>query len=107
LTLRGLNSAPPILCGHTAFLNATGAAYDRRRREFFVVDSDLDSVMKFDRNGKFRSESFGRYKTTTDLFPGIRHPRGIAFSNDCTLFVADTDNKVIRRFKLSTQTTCN
>ncbi|HTK83400.1 MAG TPA: hypothetical protein VL633_14035 [Bacteroidota bacterium] len=89
------------------FLNATAAAYDRRRREFFIVDSELDTVIKFDRNGKFRTESFGRYKTTSDLFPGVRHPGGIAFSNDCTLYVADTEHGVIRRFKLSTQTSCN
>ena len=89
------------------FLNAVGAAYDRRRREFFIVDADLDSVIKFDRNGRFRTESFGKFKTSSELFPGINHPRGIAFSNDCTLYIADTENKVIRRFKLSSQTGCN
>jgi DNA-binding beta-propeller fold protein YncE len=89
------------------FQLATGIAYDRRRREFFVVDSELDSVIKFDRNGRFRTESFGRYKTTSDQLQGLDHPRGIAFSNDCTLYVTDTGHKVIRRFRLSTQTTCN
>lgn len=89
------------------FQNATGIAYDRRRREFFIVDSELDSVVKFDRNGRFRAESFGRYKTASALFPGLDHPGGVAFSNDCTLYVTDTGHKVIRRFRLSTQSTCN
>jgi len=89
------------------FQNAVGIAFDRRRREFFIVDSQLDSVIKFDRNGRFKTESLGKYKTQSNIFRGLKHPGGIAFSNDCTLYIADTGNKVIRRFKLSTQTTCN
>ncbi len=89
------------------FSNAAGIAYDKRRREIFIVDSELDSVVKFDRNGRFRRESFGRHKTASDQFRGLDTPGGIAFSNDCTLYVADTGNKVIRRFRLSTQTQCN
>ncbi len=89
------------------FINATAAAYDKRRREIFIIDSELDSVVKFNRNGQFRSESFGKYKTSSDRFPGLNHPHGIAYSNDCTLYIADTGNKVIRRFRLSTQTQCN
>jgi hypothetical protein len=87
--------------------NAVAVAFDRRRREIFVVDAALDSVIKFNRNGQFRTESFGRAKSGSDLLPGIRNPRGVAFSNDCTLYIADTGNKLIRRFRLSTQTTCN
>lgn len=90
------------------FRNAAAATYDKRRREIFVVDSQLDSVFKFDRNGNFKSESFGRARTSSSGFPhGLTQPGGIAFSNDCTLYIADTGNKVVRRFRLSTQTTCN
>lgn len=84
----------------------TAAAIDRRRSDIFIVDAELDSVFKFDRNGRFKSESFGKYKTTTSLLPGLNNPRGIAYSNDCTIYIADTGNKIIRRFKLSLQTTC-
>lgn len=89
------------------YQNATSAAFDRRRREIFIVDAQLDSVVKFNRNGQFRSESFGSAKSKSDLLPGLNNPRGVAFSNDCTLYIADTGNKIIRRFRLSTQTTCN
>jgi hypothetical protein len=89
------------------YIYACGAGYDRRRRELFIVDAGLDSVFKFDRLGQFKSESFGYYRTSSSLFHGLDHPRSVAFSNDCTLYVADTGNKVVRRFKISTQTTCN
>jgi hypothetical protein len=89
------------------FLAASGATYDRRRRELFIVDAGLDSVVKFDRNGLFKAESFGKSVSASAEFPALSGPRGVAFSNDCTLYIADTGNKVIRRFKLSTQTQCN
>jgi hypothetical protein len=95
------------------FKDAAGAAYDSRRREIFIVDAGWDSVFKFDKNGSFKSESFGKSRTkvidekTKEVkFKGLDRPRGVAFSNDCTLYVADTGNKYIRRFRLSTQTTC-
>jgi hypothetical protein len=96
----------PDIIKQYQFNYAAGVTYDSRRREIFVVDSGLDSVLKFDINGNFRTESFGRNKTRTAQFPGLLHPKGIAFSNDCTLFVADTGNKFIRRFRLSNQTRC-
>lgn len=99
---RGIDFVKP-----NRFINATAAAYDKRRREIFIVDSELDSVVKFNRNGQFRSESFGKLKTSSERFPGLNNPHGIAYSNDCTLYIADTGNKVIRRFRLSTQTQCN
>lgn len=89
------------------FDEAMGAAFDARRRDLFIVDAGLDSVLKFDRNGQFKTESFGKYKTTSIQFPGLNRPSGIGFSSDCTLYVVDSGNKVIRRFKLSTQTLCN
>ena len=94
------------------FNDASAATYDRIRNEIFIVDAGLDSVFKFDRRtGKLKSESFGKGKTRVKTqqydFPGLESPRGAAFSNDCTLYIADTGNKIIRRFRLSSQTTCN
>jgi hypothetical protein len=89
------------------FLNATAAAYDKRRREVFIVDSELDSVVKFSSTGQFKSESFGKSNTEKNGLPALSHPRGVAFSSDCTLYIADTGNKMIRRFRLSTQMQCN
>jgi len=88
------------------YKNAVAATWDPRRQAIFVLDAELDSVSKFNLRGEFRQESFGRYLTSHSGFPGLDHPMGIAFSNDCTLYISDTGNKVIRRFKLSTQTQC-
>jgi hypothetical protein len=89
------------------FSRPTAVAIDKRRRDIFIVDAALDTLVKFDRTGKFKSESFGRVRSASNMFPGIKSPRGVAFSSDCTLFISDTGNKWIRRFKLSTQTQCN
>lgn len=89
------------------FVNAVAAAWDPKRNELFVLDAGLDSVVKFNSKGQFRTESFGRALTSTGDFPrGLDQPMGIAYSSDCTLYIADTGNKVIRRFRLSTQTQC-
>ncbi len=90
-----------------SFRNAVAAAYDRKRRDIFILDAGLDSVMKFNSKGVFKQESFGRALTSSNNFPSLDGPMGIAYSNDCTLYIADTGNKVIRRFKLSIQLTCN
>jgi hypothetical protein len=82
-------------------------AIDRRRRDIFVVDAELDSVIKFDRNGKFKRESFGKVKSESATLPGLDNPTGVAFSNDCLLYIVDNGHKLIRRFRLSTQTLCN
>lgn len=88
------------------FVYPTATAIDRRRSDIFIVDAELDSVIKFDRNGKFKIESFGKIKSASPDLPGLKSPRGIAYSNDCTLYIADTGNKLIRRFKLAVQTSC-
>lgn len=89
------------------FQKAVAAAVDRRRRDIFILDAQLDSVSKFDRNGNFKPESFGRAKSKSGELPSLNNPQGIAFSNDCTLYIADSGNKLVRRFRLSTQTVCN
>ena len=88
------------------YQNAVAATFDPRRQDVFILDAGLDSVSKFNIRGQFRQESFGKFLTSQSGFPGLNHPMGIAFSNDCTLYISDTGNKVIRRFKLSIQTTC-
>ncbi len=85
------------------FARATAATYDGRRREIFIVDSQRDSVVKFDKSGNFKTESFGKSRTVTSQFPGLDTPSGITFASDGTLYVSDTGNRVIRRFKLSGQ----
>ncbi|MBI5475198.1 MAG: hypothetical protein HY964_00495 [Ignavibacteriales bacterium] len=89
------------------YINATAATYDKRRREVFILDSELDSVVKFSVTGQFKSESFGKSNTARNGLPAMNNPQGIAYSNDCTLYIADTGNRMIRRFRLSTQMQCN
>jgi hypothetical protein len=89
------------------FSEASGATFDKSRNEFFVVDAAKDSVFKFDRAGKQKPESFGKHRSASPEFPGLNNPHGIAFATDCTLYIADTGNKVIRRFKITTQTRCS
>ncbi len=84
----------------------TGVTYDKKKRDIYIVDAAQDSVFKFDRNGKFKIESFGFNTSQSGQLPGFKHPQGIAYSDDCTLYIADTGNHLIRRFKLSIQTTC-
>ena len=79
------------------FKNAAGVGIDRIRRDIFVVDSQLDSVAKFNNRGKFKVESFGK-KT-----PGItlNHPGGAAVAEN-TLYICDTENNRIVLYRLST-----
>lgn len=84
------------------YVNPTAVSIDRRRRDIYIIDAGLDSLIKFDRNGRYRSESFGKALTEPDL----NSPQGVAFSTDCTLYIADTGNKVVRRFKLAIQRQC-
>ncbi len=79
------------------FKNAFGVGIDRTRRDIFIVDTELDSVVKFNNRGRFKIESFGN-KT-----PGmsLNNPGGVAVA-DNTLFVCDTDNNRIVLYRLST-----
>jgi hypothetical protein len=64
----------------------------------FVVDSDLDRVFKFSGMGK-EYESFGEEGSGEGQF---REPHGVA-EFDKTLYVADTGNDRVVRFRLSTE----
>lgn len=64
----------------------------------YVIDSDRDSLYKFSNSGRFRSESFGGTGNGQNKF---NNPMGVAWFNK-VLYIADTDNNRIVRFKLST-----
>ncbi len=69
----------------------------------YIVDAGADSVYKFTSQGR-EMHSFGGTDTTTVTAPPLnkfRNPKGIAFF-DKTLYVADTGNNRILRFRLST-----
>ncbi len=79
------------------FRNAKGVGIDRIRRDIFIADAELDSVVKFNNRGQFKIESFGA-KT-----PGIslRRPGSVAVAEN-TLYVCDTGNDRIVLYRLST-----
>ena len=84
------------------FARAEAVAFDKRKGDIFIVDSELDSVVKFDSRGRFRNESFGDHLATTSQFPGgFSRPQGAAF-REKTLYIVDSGNNVIRLFRLST-----
>lgn len=85
------------------FRRASATAYDSKGRNLFVVDADLDSVFVFSSIGQLRPTSFGYWETKTTVTPGFQNPSGIAYSSNLVLYIADTGNKMIRLFKLSTQ----
>jgi|GEM_PF-346078 len=85
------------------FRKAVATAYDSKARNLFVLDSDLDSVFVFGNLGQLRPLSFGYWETKNGLSPGLHNPLGIAYSSNLVLYIADTGNKMVRLFKLSTQ----
>lgn len=80
------------------FREALGVGIDRVRRDIFIVDATLDSIVKFNNRGRIKSESFGA-KT-----PGIslHRPGGVAVAEN-TLFICDTENNRIVLYRLSTE----
>ena len=64
----------------------------------YVVDSQLDSLFKYTSAGELKSESFGGQGSGTNQFSG---PQGVSFFNK-VLYIADTENDRIVRYKLST-----
>ncbi|NIR47951.1 hypothetical protein GWO43_05835 [candidate division KSB1 bacterium] len=84
-------------------------AVDNSQR-IYVIDSQADSVFVFNRNGEFLRDrnqisilSFGGTGSGDKEF---RSPKGIAFldvDDDQVLYVADTGNNRIVRFKLSSE----
>ena len=67
------------------------------RSNIYVLDSSLDSLMKFDLNGNLLHESFGPSKSGNALL----QPFGIAYFNKI-VYVSDTGHNRILRYELST-----
>ena len=65
----------------------------------FVVDAGNDSLYKFNNAGKILRESFGGLGNGVNK---LDHPHGVAFFNK-VLYIADTGNNRIVRYKLSTE----
>ncbi len=67
-------------------------------KNIFIVDAGKDSLYKFNSSGKLLKESFGGNATSQNNLSG---PKGVAFFNR-VLYIADTGNNRIVRYKLST-----
>ncbi len=67
------------------------------RSNIYVVDSHLDSLMKFDLNGKLLHESFGPSKSGGALL----QPSGVTYFNKI-IYISDTGHDRILRYELST-----
>jgi len=67
------------------------------RSNIYVIDSSLDSLMKFDLTGKLLHESFGPSKSGGTLL----HPFGITYFNKI-VYISDTGHNRILRYELST-----
>ncbi len=67
-------------------------------KNVFVVDNTNDSLYKFTSLGKFKNESFGGTGSGDNQ---LRNPKGVSFFNK-VLYIADTGNNRIVRYKLST-----
>lgn len=67
-------------------------------KNIFIIDAAKDSLYKFNSSGKLLKESFGGTGSGDNKFSG---PKGVAFFNR-TIYIADTGNNRIVRFKLST-----
>lgn len=78
------------------FLAPAAVAIDRVRRDVFIADAGLDSVLKFNSRGVFRSESFGIVRSAG----AMRRPTGLAFFEK-VLYVLDGQTGEILRYRLT------
>ena len=83
------------------FVEPSAAVIDGARLDIFIIDSKLDSLIKFDRRGNFKPESFGSAALQILGRPTLMNPKGVAFKVK-TLYIADSGHNMIRRFRLST-----
>jgi hypothetical protein len=79
------------------FTNARAVAIDQSRRDIFVADAALDSVVKFNSRGVMRRESFGSHLSQSMM----RDPSGLAFFEKI-VYVLDREQGLVLRYRLST-----
>jgi hypothetical protein len=79
------------------FSNASAVAIDPSRRDIFVADAALDSIVKFNSRGVMRRESFGSHLSESLM----RDPGGLAFFEKI-LYVLDREQGLVLRYRLST-----
>jgi hypothetical protein len=85
------------------FVEAAATTVDGSRMDIFVIDTEQDSLVKFDRRGNYKPESFGKSYLATLGSPSLNHPKGVAYKVGAkTLYITDSGNNRIRRFRLST-----
>lgn len=84
------------------FIEPSAVTIDRSRLDIFIVDQANDSIHKFDRRGLYKAESFGNGKIAASGQGNLlKAPKGAAFMGK-TLYISDSGNNKIRRFRLST-----
>lgn len=79
------------------FILPEGVAVDPARRDVFIADATLDSVVKFNARGRFKPESFGMVRTGGAMM----RPTGLAYFEKI-LYVLDGAKGEVIRFRLST-----
>ncbi len=84
------------------FIEPSAVTIDRSRLDIFIIDQATDTVTKFDRRGLYKAESFGNGKiAASGQGQLLKAPKGAAFMTK-TLYISDSGNNIIRRFRLST-----
>lgn len=84
------------------FIEPSAVTIDRSRLDIFIVDQATDTLTKFDRRGLYKAESFGNGKiAASGQGQLMKAPKGAAFMTK-TLYISDSGNNIIRRFRLST-----
>lgn len=84
------------------FIEPSAVTIDRSRLDIFIIDQATDTVTKFDRRGLYKAESFGNGKIAASGQGNLlKAPKGAAFMSK-TLYISDSGNNKIRRFRLST-----
>lgn len=82
------------------FSRPEAVTIDRSRRDIFIADAALDSIIKFNSRGSFKSESFGKVKSGGVL----QDPSGLAYFGfqERILYVLDRTRGELLRFRLTT-----
>ena len=79
------------------YVDPEAVTIDKARRDIFIADATLDSVLKFNSRGVFKVESFG----IAGSGGVMKKPTGLAFFNK-VLYVADGEQGQVFRFTLTT-----